>query len=305
MECLARRVNDVAGSGELLESGAVDVLGQLDPHEQPAIGPTPVHARRCAELALQRIQENVALVLDGEPTLLDVLPEMVLEVLGRDHLGQSARSAVDLPGHESGGDGLGRDEEAQSDARAEDLRERADVHHSAWLGERVDRTVGQRFKADIAVSIVLDDRDVVLYRQLDQPLPTLERQGGAGRILIAGRRVDEGRPLADPILVLQHLGEGVHPHAMVVERYADELQAVLLVDADGPAILELFEDHAVAWPGEALRAQDQALHGAVGDHDVFDARADAMVMLEPLGGHGAELRHAQRVRVMRELFALA
>ena len=87
--------------------------------------------------------------------------------------------------------------------------------------------------------------------------------------------------------MLQHLGEGVHPHAMVVERYADELQAVLLVDADGPAILELFEDHAVAWPGPALRAELQPLHRAIGNDDVLEPWSHAVVPLEPLGSHGA------------------
>ena len=116
-----------------------------------------MHAVDAAELAFERIQKHVALVFDRGSTFLDVRPQIGIEVFGGDHLAERTCAPIGLPGHEPLGDRFGRDKEAETDARTEDLRKRADVHDFARLGQRVDRPLGQRLEADIAVGIVLDD----------------------------------------------------------------------------------------------------------------------------------------------------
>jgi hypothetical protein len=87
-----------------------------------------------------------------------VLPQVVAEVLGRDHLAQGAGATVDLPGHQPIAQRLRGEEEAKPESGSENLRERADVDHFAWVGQRVNRPLTPRLEADIAVRVVFYDR---------------------------------------------------------------------------------------------------------------------------------------------------
>ena len=241
-------------------------------------------AGRPAELTLERVEEQVALAFHGCTTFFDVLPEVVFEVLRGDQLAQLARATVRLPWHEPGRDGFGRNEEAEAYARSKDLRERADVHHLAGFREGVNGKLSQRLVADVAVGVVLDDRQAILTGQLQQASPSIARQGRTRGILIARGGVDERRPFADPVLALENVGQRVHTHAMLIEWHADELQPELLEHADRAAVLEFFENDAVARARESLGAERQSLHRAVGDDHVFERWTQAVIALESFGG---------------------
>ena len=67
-------------------------------------------------------------------------------------------------------------------------------------------------RADYKIDVVLDDENLVLGGDLDQPLPPLKRQGRAGRIVEIGQHVDELDRLPR-----QHLIQDVHLHPIVIQ----------------------------------------------------------------------------------------
>ena len=68
---------------------------------------------------------------------------------------------------------------ADPQARRQDLRERAEVDHVLAAVERVQRRQRRALVAQQAVRVVLEDQQLALRGDLDQPPPPLERQGDA------------------------------------------------------------------------------------------------------------------------------
>src|SRR5438552_2883969 len=154
---------------------------------------------------------------------------------------------------------------------------------NAWSRTRSTAS-GSRIQTNRPPSGRLSWRQAILTGQLQQASPSIARQGRTRGILIARGGVDERRPFADPVLALENVGHRVHAHAMPIEWHADELQPELLEHADRAAVLEFFENDAVARARESLGAERQSLHRAVGDDHVFERWTQAVIALESFGG---------------------
>ena len=149
----------------------VDVRGQLDPEEVAAVGLVELTAR---DLAAQRRGEQRRPLLEGPShrgdRTIDV-PEHAELVDG--HLGEHVRRDVGVDRTLSDGvDNGGRaDEIADADARAHGLGERAggDDGGPLWVIEAEHRRQRLAAEADVDVRVVLEDRELVLAGQRDQP----------------------------------------------------------------------------------------------------------------------------------------
>src|SRR5205807_6190293 len=104
-------------------------------------------------------------------------------------------------------------------------------------------------------------------------------------------------------LMVQHLLERVHTHAVLVERRREQLQSELSEDSQRADVFEFFHDDGVTRLGEGLRAQVQALVGATGNHDVVQRWTHEVVFLESLLRHCAQLGQAPRLGIVRQLMA--
>ena len=189
--------------------------------------------------------------------LREVRAAQVGRLLDEQHLGQ---------------DRLGRGDPAQPQPGREDLGERAQVDD--LVVERAQRLHVPAVEAQPAVRVVLDHRDVVLARQLEQPAAALRRHRDAAGVLEVRDRVDElGAARTDAL----ELGlEQVHAHAVVVHRHAADLGLVRRERLQRADVGGALGDDDVAGVQERLGEQVERLLGAGGDEQVarLEAHAD-------------------------------
>ena len=97
----------------------------------------------------------------------------------------------------------------------------------------IESIVSQRLALEgkLAVGVVLEDPEVVLGRQLDQPPPLLHRERAAGRVVGVGDHVDElDRPLGERRF------QGADVEAVGLERDRHQLGAQLLEQQQGAVV---------------------------------------------------------------------
>ena len=143
---------------------------------------------------------------------------------------------------------------------------------SSWID-------GQRLAvvADAAVGVVLENRQVVLGGDLDEPAAALDADRAAGRILEGRDRVEERHRAA-----LAELGfERVEVEALVVHRERHDLGAVAREDLQRPVVGRPLDEHAPRPHGELHgRVEDEPLQPARRQEDA--ARLDAVPLREQL-----------------------
>src|SRR2546421_2883452 len=162
----------------------VDVrpLGEVEPQEVPTLG---LDEARLGQLAAERLAKG-----------LGALPERYLDSLDRslkrtaeaelmdDRLRDHARRDVgaggdlDHPCDQLGG----ADEVTDSDSRADGLGERRRVHHGVPV-HRKHRWQRRALEPQRRVRVILEDREVVRARELEQRLTLRLREGAARRVL--------------------------------------------------------------------------------------------------------------------------
>ena len=131
--------------------------------------------------------------------------------------------------------------------------------------------------ADATVRVVLEDRQVVLRRQLDEPSPTIRPERATGRILEGGDRVEE-RDLA---AALQLGFERVEVEALVVHRDGHDLCSVPREDLQRAVVRRPLDEHPPRPLRELRRrVEDEALEAAGRDED--PVRRDAVLGREHL-----------------------
>ncbi len=166
-----------------------------------------------------------------------------------------------------------RDQPAQPQRRRDRLRERREVDHVLGVAREQRR---RRRPHELAVRIVLDDRDAVALRQHDQPVAPVGVHRHAGGVVDRRHRVDEARPAR-----AQDRLDVVDAHPVLVDRHRDRAQAGDLEDLQRARIRRRFHDDLVARLGERLRDERDPLrrpgqHEHVAHVDPAAARAHAL-----------------------------
>jgi hypothetical protein len=229
---------------------------------------------------------------------------VVFEVLGRHEGREVVRAAVDLPVQDVLQPLVFGGKEAEAHTGPHDLGERADVDdrlrvHSVEAGRR------RNAEQQVGVAVVIDHRDAVALRCLQQLLAAVHRHHRARGVLVGTDAVDElrHRPLA--VEVLQRLLQRVRFHALVVDWDADHVGAVLAEAADRAGVGELLRDNRVAGLEEGLAAEANRLHRPRGQRHVVDGHVPPVVLGEAHSADLAQRRVPALVRVEHQLLAVA
>ena len=115
---------------------------------------------------------------------------------------------------------------------------------------------------DVAVAVVLDDRNVVPPGDVDEQSTTVYGHVDARRVLVGGERVDELR-LARLAEFVELGFEKIDAHAIRIHGQADHIDTKRTVGGDGSGVRELLADHRIARLGQGFGDQGDGLHGSV------------------------------------------
>ena len=238
---------DVVAQRAGQQVGGVDEVRQRGPDEQAAGGPRPLGLTR--EVVRQGVEHGVAArPVDGGERIDVVAPAAPLEI-GLHHQLRERRGAevgsllaeVDLLEH-----GRRRDHPAEPDARREDLREGAEVHHVDAAVERVEGRGRVALVAQQAVGVVLEHEQLALVCHLHQPSPARQGHRHARRVLEARHGVDELRAASLALEPVECLLEQVHAHAVGVHVHLHHLGLIGREHRHGARIGRALGDHDVA-----------------------------------------------------------
>ena len=187
-----------------------------------------------------------------------------------------------------------RERPAEAQPGREDLREAAEVHDPAGGVQALDRRQPLPLVPQFAVGGVLEDDDVELLRQLDQPPAPSQAHRAARRVLVVGHGVDE----LDPIGRAQHLFESVGVHALVVHRHRPVVGLTRVEGDQRPEEGGPLRDDDVAGIHEELGGEVQTLLPTLGDEDVV-RRARHPVRTQACGDECAQLGQPFGCRVLQ------
>ena len=161
-----------AASAPSQQVGRVDVIGERDPDEEPALGARPARLR--GEVLCERVEHHVAPAAVEVAQRVDVrAPVAGAEVRGDEMLGQRGGAQVGrlLAEDQLGEDGARRDEPADPHPGREDLRHRARVHDEVGVasraGGRLERAQRRQRVALVAqhpVGVVLEHDQLAFAR---------------------------------------------------------------------------------------------------------------------------------------------
>ena len=274
---LAGNEGDVLPQRLRQQVAGVDVSGERRPDEEPAVGLGPCRLR--GEVLSQRLEHRVAAAAVDLDQAVDVAPPAAFgEVLAHEVLGQGRRAEVGrlLAEHDLLHHRRRRHRPAEADARREDLREGADVDDEVAAVELVERRQRLALEAQQAVGVVLDDEQLALARQLDQPPPPLQREGDAGGVLEARHRVDEFRPLPSPASASRTVSSSSMRIPSSSHLDLEHLRLVAAEDRDRPGIGRRLADDDVAGIDQRLGDQVDRLLAARGDDHVVGVGEHAL-----------------------------
>ena len=171
---------------------------------------------------------------------------------------------VDTAARSNGGhEPLGQDEVADADPGRDGLRERGGVRHQLAALELVQQRRRVALVADEPVRVVLEHRQVVGARELDEPAPALRRQRAAARVLERRDRVEErGTAPGERRL------ERVEVEPVLVLRHRLDLDPQLGEERERPVVGRRLDEHPAGTLGEErARVEEEALERAVRERD--------------------------------------
>src|SRR4051794_10136130 len=128
--------------------------------------------------------------------------------------------------------------------------------------ERQHRRELLALEAKLDVGVVLEDHEVVLLRELDQPPPLVERERVAGRVLERGDDVSQRRAGAR----FERGSQSRDVDAVVLERDRKDLRAAVAQRKERAVVGRRLDHDEVAGLDEMLEQERIGLHRAVG-HD--------------------------------------
>ena len=192
---------------------------------------------------------------------------------------------------ERGGVGLGQDEVPGPDTRRDGLRERRRVGDEGAPLELEQAGRRLALVAHEAVRIVLEHRQLVLSRDLDDLAAPLAGERPPARILEGRNRVQERRPLAS---AAQLGNERVRDETLLVHLERYDLGALARENRERAVVRGRLDEHAAGAPGELLRCvEGEALQPSGRQHD---ARPDRRRGVRPPTPATAHIRSPARRR---------
>ena len=154
---------------------------------------------------------------------------------------------------------LGQHEPADADTGGDGLREGGGVRDEPPSFELVQARRRLALVADEAVRVVLEQRQVVGLRELDDAASAFQRERPAARVLERRDRVEERDVAAPAELPLERVGV----EALVVHRQRDHLGAFPREDLQRPVVGRALDEHTTGPARELLgRVEDEALQPA-------------------------------------------
>jgi alkanesulfonate monooxygenase SsuD/methylene tetrahydromethanopterin reductase-like flavin-dependent oxidoreductase (luciferase family) len=111
-----------------------------------------------------------------------------------------------------------------------------------------------------------------LPRQLDQPAAARQRHRHPARVLEGRHGVDELRPPALPLELVEQLLEGIDPHSVRVDRHLTRVGLIGAEDRHRAGVGGALGDHHVAGIDQRLGDQIEGLLAAAGDDHVLAVR---------------------------------
>ena len=250
---------------------------------------------RAAQPPFQRRNESVAPRLVDPPHPARVSLQLtVLDQLGDRALGAHVALAIGdfAQPRQPFQQRARRDGEAEAQPGRQDLREGPDIDHDAGgvgAGQRHDRVT---LEMKLVVVVVLQDRQPLAARQVQQRDPARRRQHHRRGILVVGRQV-EG---ADAAARAQRL-ERADVQPVRVDRQRHQPRAGAHDGVPRAPVAELLDGDQIA------RAQQRARHeidrhlAAAGDQHVVGAGCQPARRRQHAGDRGAQAREAARVGV--------
>ena len=203
---------DAGGERGLVELQRVDIVGQLYPQEDAALG--VLEFSRGAELLVERFHQRVELGAQAARQLRHVAAEMRRAIFRQHHLLERAAAGVGLQRQHPRQHLPWRDDEADPQRRRDRFGKRADMDDAAVLAHRMERGRALAVPDQVGIAVVLEDRHAVLLRQLQQFGAARLGHDGAGRVLHGRDGVDVFRRDAAALQVGQRRRQRVHPHAV-------------------------------------------------------------------------------------------
>ena len=180
--------------------------------------------------------------------------------------------------HEAQHQHLRADDPSQPQARGHNLGKGPQVG-SALRDEGADRRDVLALVPQLAVGVVLDDREVQFRSDLCQLLAALQGHRRTGRVVEVGQNVDKLGRLAE---VGEHLFVGmlhlIHDHAILIEAHSVEARLISIPSLDRSQVGGTAGEHEVTGVNENLANQVQGLLGAIGQQDVAGHGRDAILV---------------------------
>ncbi len=149
----------------------------------------------------------------------------------------------------------------------------------------------------IGITVVLEDRHAIGLGQRQQLLAAFEAEDRAGRVLYGRDGVDEFRPRAFGFEIGERRLQRIHPHAVLVERNADDIDAEPLVAVERALVAVALADQRVAAREQRAVHEIERLQRARGEEDVVEGGFDAGVARELFGEEFAQRLVALRSAV--------
>ena len=238
--------------GGLGQAPGIDVLGQRDPEIDPADRP-PVVGRR-AEALVEGLDHGLGLGPQHRKDTRHVGVEMGRQVFRQNHLFQGAAAAVGLQRQDVLHHPPGRHQVADPQGRGDGLGEGAAVEHAAVLVQGMDRRGPLAAPDQVGITVVLEDRHVVLAGQGQKLQAPLAAHDGARGVLDGRDGEDVLGLAASAFQVGQGGGQPVHAHAAVVQVDPQGFHAAAVQAAQGAGVVLGLDDYQI--PG----VQEQGVH---------------------------------------------
>ena len=144
------------------------------------------------------------------------------------------------------------------------------------------------FPDQVGVALVLEDRHPVFAAEAQHLVTPFHAEHRTGGVLQGGNGVDELGSDAVAVKIGQRGGQGVHAHAVFVQRHADHVHVELAPAAYHALIREQLGDDGVAGFQQDLVDELDALIGARGDEDVFAGCSQAAIVGQLLDEEAAQ-----------------
>ena len=300
-EAVAGNVSNVALEALLCHLVGVDVLGELDPCEQAAVGVSELCLGR--ELLLHGLHHDVAALAVA---LLDGC-NVCVEVVHVDELGDNELSL----GGRLQGSCLSKEvvlledlavcaDPAEAVAGGEDLREGAEEYDKTLGVHALECGQVLALEAELAVGVIFNNGNLVLVYDLHELLAALQRPGAAGGVLEVGDDVDH----LDVLGGCKNLLELFHDHAVAVGGDSNEVGLAGLECVECAEVGRALDDDDVALVAEHACRVVQTLLRAGGNEDVVRAGLDVELCLHTVGDLLTEVLEAVGAGVLKSNSAL-